>query len=98
MSHIHESPPPLPEDAPEALTGVIEDLLAKDPADRPENARAVAIRLGLADHEILGLALGLAQSVYGDSALEVDLTHAEAPTPEEPTATVAVDPAALLAE
>ena len=52
---------------------MIEDLLAKDPADRPENARAVAIRLGLADHEILGLALGLAQAVYGESALEVDL-------------------------
>ena len=98
MSHIHEAPPPLPDDVPEALAGVIEELLAKNPADRPENARAVAVRLGLADHEILGLALGLAQAVYGESALEEDLRHAEAPTPEEPTATVAVDPAALLAD
>ena len=98
MSHIHEPPPPLPADAPEALAGVIEDLLAKDPADRPANARAVAIRLGLADHEILGLALGLAQSVYGESAVEADMAREGTPSSGEPTATVAVDPAALLAE
>ena len=42
------------------------DLLSKNPADRPPNARAVAIRLGLADHEIAGLALGLARTVYGE--------------------------------
>ena len=60
MSHLHEPPPPLPDDVPEDLVGVIEHLLEKDPRNRPENARAVAIRLGLADHEIMGLALGLA--------------------------------------
>ena len=98
MSHIHEAPPPLPQDAPEALTGVIEDLLAKEPADRPANARAVAIRLGLADHEILGLALGLAQAVYGESALEVEPAPAGTSSPGEPTATFAVDPAALLGD
>ena len=96
MSHIHESPPPLPDDVPEALAGVIEDLLAKDPGDRPANARAVAIRLGLADHEITGLALGLAQAVYGESALDGDTPPRRKPTPVEPTATVAVAPADLL--
>jgi serine/threonine-protein kinase len=104
MSHIHETPPPLPDDVPEDLSGVIEDLLAKDPHQRPENARAVAIRLGLADHEIIGLALGLAQAVYGESALEeqplgpdigADIGPDD-PTPQEPTRTVAVDVAALL--
>jgi len=70
MSHIYEPPPALSDDVPEDLAGVIDDLLAKDPRDRPENARAVAIRLGLADHEIIGLALGLAQAVYGESTLE----------------------------
>ena len=95
MSHIYEAPPPLPEDAPEALACVIEELLAKDPAHRPANARAVAIRLGLADHEIMGLALGLAQAVYGESSLDEDLAPEESPLPEEPTATVAVDLAAL---
>jgi serine/threonine-protein kinase len=98
MSHIHEPPPPLPDDVPEDLAGVIEDLLAKDPQDRPENARAVAIRLGLADHEIIGLSLGLAQAVYGESALEEGNLRLDPddPTPQEPTRTVAVDRAALL--
>jgi serine/threonine-protein kinase len=97
MSHIHEPPPPLPDDVPEELGHVIEDLLAKDPQDRPENARAVAVRLGLADHEIMGLALGLAQAVYGESSLDESATQVDdVPTPQEPTATVAVDRAALL--
>ena len=95
MSHIHEEPPPLPDDVPEDLAGVIEHLLAKDPQDRPENARAVAIRLGLADHEIIGLALGLAQAVYGESTLdEVELGPQD--RSQEPTATMAVDAAVLL--
>ena len=100
MSHIHEPPPALPDDVPEDLAGVIDDLLAKDPRDRPENARAVAIRLGLADHEIIGLALGLAQAVYGESTLEEGM--ATPPSPDsrasEPTATMAVDTAALLGD
>jgi serine/threonine-protein kinase len=98
MSHLHEPPPPLPEDVPEDLAGVIEDLLAKDPQDRPENARAVAVRLGLADHEIIGLSLGLAQAVYGESSLEdsAGVPDDDDPTPVEPTATVAVDRAQLL--
>jgi serine/threonine protein kinase len=98
MSHIHEAPPPLPEDVPEDLAGVIEDLLAKDPLDRPENARAVAIRLGLADLEIIGLALGLAQAVYGESTLDESDLGADDPTPQEPSRTEAVDLAALLAD
>ena len=96
MSHIHEPPPPLPEHVPEALAGVIEDLLAKDPMDRPANARAVAIRLGLADHELMGLALGLAQAVYGESALPEDPAHEEGLAPGDLTQTVSVDQAALL--
>ena len=98
MSHLHEPPPPLPDDVPEDLAGVIEDLLAKDPQDRPENARAVAVRLGLADHEIIGLSLGLAQAVYGESSLEdsAGVPDDDDPTLVEPTATVAVDRAQLL--
>jgi serine/threonine-protein kinase len=98
MSHIHEEPPPLPDDVPEDLAGVIEHLLAKDPLERPENARAVAIRLGLADHEIMGLSLGLAQAVYGESSLDEDVaapaTQDDDPTP--PEATLAVEQAQLL--
>jgi len=96
MSHLHEAPPPLPDDVPEDLAGVIEDMLEKDPRDRPENARAVAIRLGLADHEIMGLSLGLAQAVYGESTLDDQAIVDPDPTPVEPTGTMAVERGALL--
>jgi serine/threonine-protein kinase len=95
MSHLHEAPPPLPDDVPEDLGGVIEDLLEKDPRHRPENARAVAVRLGLADHEMMGLSLGLAQAVYGESSLDDEAVLDPDPTPAEPTGTMAVDRAAL---
>ena len=68
LSHVQQPPPPLPDDVPEDLAGVIEDLLEKDPALRPPNALAVAVRLGMADHEMIGLALGLAEAVYGEPA------------------------------
>jgi serine/threonine-protein kinase len=99
MSHIHEAPPPLPDDVPEDLAGVVDDLLAKDPQDRPINARAVAVRLGLADHEIMGLSLGLAQAVYGESPLDEENAGQlpdDSPTPPEPAATMAVAREALL--
>ena len=60
LSHLQEEPPPLPDDVPEDLAGVIEHCLEKDPENRPPNARAVALRLGLGDHETMGLGLGLA--------------------------------------
>jgi serine/threonine-protein kinase len=104
LSHVQEPPPPLPDDLPDDLAGVIGDLLAKDPADRPPNARAVAVRLGLADHEIIGLSLGLAEQVYGDGpdmpelvpGTEFDFSvgpETPAPdTPDEPPPTVAAPP------
>jgi len=60
MCHVQEPPPPLPADVPEDLALVVEDCLAKDPAHRPPNARAVALRLGLGDNETMGLGLGVA--------------------------------------
>lgn len=60
LCHVQEPPPPLPDDVPEDIALVVEDCLSKDPAHRPPNARAVALRLGLGDHEIMGLGLGLA--------------------------------------
>ena len=48
MSHVNEPPPPLADDVPADLRVVVEALLEKDPANRPENARAVAVMLGVA--------------------------------------------------
>jgi serine/threonine-protein kinase len=47
MSHVNEPPPPLGDEVPADLRAVVEALLEKDPAARPENARAVALMLGV---------------------------------------------------
>ena len=44
----------------------------------------------------MGLSLGLAQAVYGESTLDDDALVDPDPTPVEPTGTLAVDRAALL--
>lgn len=69
LCHVQEPPPPLPADVPRELAELVEDLLAKDPDDRPANAREVAVRLGLHDHELVGLSLGAARAVYGDERM-----------------------------
>ena len=89
MSHVNEPPPPLPEDVPQELRAVVEALLEKQPADRPENARAVAIMLGFEDTELAGLAEGLATLVdgeYGD----------DSPTPAGGVSTMAANMENLL--
>jgi serine/threonine-protein kinase len=95
LKHVHEAPSPLPDFVPEPLAMVITDLLAKDPDDRPPNARAVAIRLGLADHEIAGLALGLARTVYGDDEPDEDIKPLSRAL-LDPAPTMATDAAHLL--
>jgi eukaryotic-like serine/threonine-protein kinase len=44
LAHRHLSFPPLPADLPPAVTGLVGELTAKDPADRPPSASAVAAR------------------------------------------------------
>lgn len=44
-AHLEEAPPPIREflpDAPESLENLVNELLSKDPEDRPRSARAVA--------------------------------------------------------
>src|SRR6476620_2738101 len=70
LSHVNEPPPPLPDGIPEDLASLVTDCLAKNPTDRPANAREVASRVGIGDHEMAGLALGLASAL--DSWTEDD--------------------------
>lgn len=87
MSHINEEPPPLSDDVPDELRQVIEALLEKKPGDRPANARAVALMLGVNDTELSGLAEGLATSVseeyVDDQRTPVTEIPTVASTPEE---------------
>lgn len=68
LSHVNEPTPPLPDDVPADLRDLINECLEKDPEKRPANAAAVAVRLGLGDQELRGLALGLATAINGSPA------------------------------
>jgi len=65
LSHVNEPPPPLPDDVPLDLAELVTACLSKDPAGRPANAREVARRVGIGEHEMAGLALGLAIALDG---------------------------------
>ena len=88
LSHVNEPPPPLPDDVPEDLRDLIAECLEKDPEKRPANAAAVAVRLGLGDQELRGLALGLATAINGSPAEmldEVEELHGEVRDPAQRT-------------
>ena len=72
LSHVNEPTPPLPDEVPEDLRDLINECLEKDPEKRPANAAAVAVRLGLGDQELRGLALGLATAINGSPAEMLD--------------------------
>jgi serine/threonine-protein kinase len=88
LSHVNEPSPPLPEDVPQDLRDLILECLEKDPERRPANAAAVAIRLGLGDQEVRGLALGLATAINGSPA---DLMEAVEELAEESRAAHATE-------
>ena len=77
LSHVNEAPPPLPDTVPEDLRQLIAECLEKEPDKRPPNAAAIAVRLGLGDQEVVGLALGFAQALTGQ-AEEVELEATQA--------------------
>jgi hypothetical protein len=49
IAHLNQPPPPLPDTVPAGIRNVINAALAKDPADRPATAAAMAHALGMPD-------------------------------------------------
>ncbi len=49
LAQVQDAPPPLPASVPADLRDVVEACLAKAPADRPADARAVAAAVGFGD-------------------------------------------------
>ena len=47
LAHVNQPPPPLPDTVPAGIRNVIGAALAKDPADRPVDAAAMAKALGM---------------------------------------------------
>jgi serine/threonine-protein kinase len=65
LAHVNEPSPELPETVPIGIRSVIGAALAKDPADRPESAAAMAQALGMPDapfaaRRVAGVALAAA--------------------------------------
>ena len=52
LAQVHDPPPPLPPHVPRELRTIIEQCLAKKPADRPTSARELGERLGLLEADL----------------------------------------------
>ena len=76
LAHVNQSPPPLPATIPSGVRDLIAAALAKDPADRPASAMAMAEALGMPG-ATLGPDAGPATAAF----------TATAPTPTTPTST-----------
>ena len=81
LAHVNQAPPPLPVTIPTGVRDVIGAALAKDPADRPASAAAMAEALGMP-----GAALGPG----ADPAIAAVTPKVSTPTTPTPTTPVGV--------
>jgi eukaryotic-like serine/threonine-protein kinase len=93
LAQVNDPPPPLPDSVPSDLRRIIDQSLAKNPADRPTSAAAVAAALGMS---VTGLAqIPAATSVIHTGDTDPDGTQVmDAPTGTELLGTAAVVAAA----
>ena len=52
LAHVNATPPPLPDDVPEAVRSLVGRLLAKDPSERPASAAQVALEAAALRREL----------------------------------------------
>ena len=79
LAHVNQAPPPLPVTIPTGVRDVIDAALAKDPADRPSSAAAMAKALGMPD-----------ATLAPDAGSATAAVTATAPTAAAPTPTTPV--------
>lgn len=86
LAHINQPPPQLPDTVPVGVRDVISAALAKDPADRPATASAMAHALGMP-----GAAFASAARIAPDSAASAAFaSNMDAPTQAMPAPTQAL--------
>ncbi len=89
LAHVNQPAPPLPDTVPIGVRDVISAALAKDPADRPASAAAVAQALGMPG---AAFALGAPAAPAQTQAMPMPTQAMPAPTQAMPTQAMPTQP------